>query len=72
MPSPLTIRLDEDLERTLDEYCEESGRSRSDVVRDALRRQLDLLRIEQLRKRLMPYAEAKGYLTDEDFFLDIS
>ncbi len=72
MPSPLTIRLDEDLERTLDEYCEESGRSRSDVVRDALRRQLDLLRIEQLRKRLMPYAEAKGYLTDEDFFRDIS
>ena len=69
---PLTIRLDDDLERTLDEYCKESGRNRSDVVRDALRRQLELLRIDMMRKRLMPYAEAKGYLTDEDFFRDIS
>jgi len=39
---------------------------------DAILRKLDVLRIEQLRDRLMPYAEAKGYLTDEDFFRDIS
>ena len=70
--STVTIRLDDDLERTLDEYCKETGRNRSDVVRDFLRRQLEVTRFEQLRKRLMPYAEAKGYLTDEDFFRDIS
>lgn len=70
--SAVTVRLDDDLERTLDEYCEQSGRNRSEVVRDALRRHLELLRIELVRKRLMPYAEAKGYLTDEDFFRDIS
>lgn len=48
------------------------GRTRSDVVRDALRRQLALLQFEDLRKRLAPFAEAQGYLTDEDVFRDVS
>jgi hypothetical protein len=41
-------------------------------VRDALRRQLALLQFEDLRKRLAPFAEAQGYLTDEDVFGDVS
>lgn len=72
MRSAITIRLDEDLERLLDELCAESGRTRSDVVRDALRRQLSLLRFEELRRRSMPFAEARGYLTDDDVFRDVS
>jgi predicted transcriptional regulator len=69
---PLTIRLDDELEKLLDDYCRESGDSRSDVVRDALRRQLRLLRLRQFRREFMPYAEAQGYLTDEDVFRDVS
>jgi metal-responsive CopG/Arc/MetJ family transcriptional regulator len=69
---PVTIRLDEDLEQTLDEYCRETGRNRSDVVRDALRRQLRAFRFQQFRREFMPYAEAQGYLTDEDVFRDVS
>lgn len=72
MPSPLTVRLDEELEAALDRYCRESGRSRSDVVREALRRQLTLLRFERVRERILPFAEARGYLTDEDVFDEIS
>lgn len=72
MPSPLTVRLDEELEAALQRYCEKSGRSRSDVVREALRRQLALLRFEQVRERILPFAEARGYLTDEDVFDEIS
>lgn len=68
----ITIRLDEDLERLLDELCEESGRTRSDIVRDALRRQLSLLRFEELRRKSLPFAEARGYLTDDDVFRDVS
>jgi len=67
-----TIRLDKDLERMLDEVCTRTGRSRSDVVRDALRRQLALMRFEHLRRKVMPFAEARGYLTDEDVFRDVS
>lgn len=68
----MTIRLDKDLERLLDRLCEQTGRTRSDVVRDALRRQLALLRFEHLRRQAMPFAEARGYLTDEDVFRDVS
>ena len=48
------------------------GRSRSDVIRDSLRRQLALLQFEQARRQIMPFAEARGYLTDEDVYRDVS
>lgn len=38
MNKALTIRLDRDLERTLDQFCRRSKWKRSEVVRDALRR----------------------------------
>ena len=70
--SAVTIRLDRDLQRQLDRICKQSGRTRSDVVRDALRRQLALLQFEQLRRRVLPFAEARGYLTDEDVADEVS
>ena len=70
MKTTLTIRLDEELERWLEQLCRQTGRNRSAIVRDALRRQLSLLRFEHLRRRVLPYAEARGYLTDEDVFRD--
>lgn len=68
----ITVRLEHDLEPLLDEVCRRSGRTRSDVVREALRRYLAQLRFEQLRRRAMPFAEARGYLTDEDVFNKVS
>lgn len=72
MGTPLTVRLDDDLERLLQDVAERTGRTRSDVVREALRRQLTLMTFEKLRQQMMPFAEARGYLTDEDVFEDIS
>jgi predicted transcriptional regulator len=68
----LTVRLDSDLERRLTRAAKRSGRTRSEFVREALRRQLALSQFEELRQRVMPFAEAAGYLTDEDVFRDIS
>ena len=68
----ITVRLDDDLVPILDEVCRRSGRTRSEVMREALRRHLALLRFEQLRRRVMPFAEARGYLTDEDVFNQVS
>lgn len=68
----VTIRLDKELECLLTKVSRQSGRSRSDVVREALRRQLAIQAFEELRKRTAPFAEAAGYLTDEDVFRDIS
>lgn len=70
--STLTIRLDPDLEDQLDRLAKQSGRSRSEIARDALRRQLAVLQFEQARRQVMPFAEARGYLTDEDIFKAVS
>ena len=70
--SALTIRLDRALERQLAQLAKRSGRSRSDIARDALRRQLAVFQFDDLRRQVMPFAEARGYLTDEDVFRDIS
>jgi predicted transcriptional regulator len=70
--SALTIRLDRALQRQLTLLAKRSGRSRSDIARDALRRQLAVLQFEEARRQVMPFAEARGYLTDEDIFRDVS
>jgi predicted transcriptional regulator len=72
MKGTLTIRLDKDLERLLDRLCKRTGQSRSEVVRAALRRELSLRRFEEIRRRVLPFAEARGYLTDEDIMRDVS
>jgi predicted transcriptional regulator len=68
----LTIRLDPDLQRQLARLARRTGRSRSDLAREALRRQLALTHFDDLRRRIMPFAEARGYLTDDDVFRDVS
>jgi predicted transcriptional regulator len=68
----LTIRLDRSLEELLRKASRATGRSRSEVARDALRRQLSILEFESLRRRIMPFAEARGFLTDEDVFESLS
>ncbi len=72
MSSIVTIRLDPALEKLLDRLCKQTGRTRSELVREALRRHLSLLRFEQLRRKVLPFAEARGYLTDEDIARDVS
>jgi len=68
----VTVRLEKDLEKRLDQVSRKLHRTRSDIIRDALRRQFALLRFEDVRQQLKPFAEAAGYLTDEDVFRDIS
>ena len=68
----LTIRLDEELEALLDKASRRTGKSKSEIAREALRRQIRLETFESLRRRIMPFAEARGLLTDEDVFSKIS
>lgn len=72
MSQMLTLRLDRDLARQLARISKRLRRSRSELAREALRRQLAVLEFQDLRARLAPYAEAAGYLTDEDVFRDVS
>jgi predicted transcriptional regulator len=70
--SSLTIRLDKDLSDLLTQASQRSKKNRSEIAREAIRRQLRLEKFEEIRKRVMPFAEARGYLTDEDIFSQIS
>jgi len=70
--STLTIRLDSKLSKMLSRASKNSGKTRSEVARDALRRQLRLEQFEAIRKKVMPFAEARGFLTDEDVFKEVS
>jgi predicted transcriptional regulator len=70
--STLTIRLDKDLDDLLTKASRRAGRNRSEIAREALRRQLRISQFDALRQRMMPFAEARGYLTDEDVFDEVS
>ena len=72
MSAVLTIRIDDELESLLDRACGIAGRTRSDLAREALKRQLTIATFEELRRKVMPYAEQQGLLTDEDVFEAIS
>ncbi len=68
----LTIRIDKELNDLLNKASKQTGKSKSQVAREAIERQLRLVQMESLRKRIMPFAESQGYLTDDDVFRDVS
>jgi len=70
--SLLTIRLDEALAQQLQAVCADTCRSRGHIVREALWRQLSLMRFERLRREALPFGETAGWLSDEDVFRAVS
>lgn len=62
----LTFRVDERTARLLDRLSQRTGRPRSELIREALQRQVALMRFDDLRRQVAPFAEARGWLTDED------
>lgn len=70
--STITVRLDKKLDTELKKLAKQTGRLKSELIRDALRRQLAITRYKELRRGVSPFAEARGWLTDEDVFRDVS
>ena len=68
----LTIRIDDELNDLLTELAKSQHRSKSDLVREMLRRQAALVELRRTQALLRPYAERMGYVDDEDFFRDFS
>ena len=68
----LTIRIDDRLDAELRDVAAQTGTGKSAFVREAIRRQLAIARLDQLRRRVVPFAEAQGWLTDDDVFNDVS
>jgi len=68
----VTVSLPEPLTEELDAVSREEGTTRSEVVRDALRRYFTLREYRALRAELTIEAESKGIVTDEDVFDRVS
>jgi predicted transcriptional regulator len=64
----LTIRLPEDLKSDLDELGRQENKAVSDIVRESLRRYVAVEKYRAVRKKILPFAEAQGLLTDDDIF----
>jgi predicted transcriptional regulator len=71
MPT-LTIRIDDDLDAELNRLAAATHRTKSELVREMLRRETALVAFDLARRELVPLAERAGYLTDEDIFRDFS
>lgn len=70
--STLTIRLDPKLDKALERIAKRTGRTKSEIAREALERQIAVARFRELRAKVLPFAESQGLLTDEDVFRAVS
>jgi predicted transcriptional regulator len=68
----LTVRIPDELRADLQEISSRQSVPVSDLVRESIRRYVAIERFRALRKRVLPFAEAQGLLTDEDIFRAIS
>ena len=68
----LTIRMSDELRTELDEVSREEHKAVSDIVRESLRRYIAVEKFRSVRKKVLPFAEAQGLLTDEDVFKALS
>ena len=72
MRETISVSLPEEIKTALDSLSEAENRSRSEVVREALRDYIFVRRFRRLRSRMIPLAEEKGIFTDEDVFEQFS
>jgi metal-responsive CopG/Arc/MetJ family transcriptional regulator len=72
MKETITIRLPEKLQQELNNLVRAEKTTKSEIIREAVARYLTIRRFQQLRKKVLPFAEVQGLLTDEDVFRSIS
>lgn len=70
--STLTLRIPDDLKQQLELISRQQQRPASELVRESLRQYVAQEELRLLRAKLRPYAEAAGFLTDEDVFEAVS
>ncbi len=72
MSAVLTVRLNDEEAAELDRLVQWTGRTRSELVRDALRAQALRETLRQLHDELGPQARAAGWLTEDDILRNVS
>jgi predicted DNA-binding protein len=72
MRSVLSVSLPDKMAVELDCLARETGRNKSDIVKESLGEFLWENRFRRIKKRLSPKAKAAGFITDDDVFKAIS
>ena len=72
MQTIVTVRITDQEAQTLDELCTSTGKSRSEVVRDALRGFSLRESLRQSQAQLAPLARSAGWLTEDDILKEVS
>lgn len=72
MRSVLSVSLPEKMAIELDAIAKETGRNKSDIVKESLGEFLWENRFRRIKKRLSSKAKAAGFVTDDDVFKAIS
>ena len=72
MKQTLSVRIPDDLREELQRISEKESKPISDLVRESIQRYVAIYTFRRLRKTVLPFAEAQGFLTDEDIFRSIS
>lgn len=68
----LTVRIDGRMKTELSKLAKATHRTKSDLAREMLRRQIAIRRFHDLRAKVVPYAETAAYLIDGDVSKDAS
>jgi len=72
MRAVLSVSLPEKLAKELDAFAKETGRNKSDIVRESVSLYLWEARLKRLKRQLKPLAKSAGLVTEEDVFEQIS
>jgi len=72
MNQTYNIPIEPQIYAGLEEESREEKRDTKEIVNDVLRRHLVLRSMKRLREVIEPQARAKGYLSDEDIFREVS
>lgn len=68
MKNIFCVRLPETTIKELERISQEEKEPVSQLLRESIERFLRVRRFRQLRKKVLPFAEAQGLITDEDIF----
>jgi predicted transcriptional regulator len=56
MMRKLTIRLDPKLKKALERVAKHTGRTKTAIAREAIRRHIAVMRFRELRQKILPFA----------------
>ncbi len=72
MADAITIRVSKQLKKDIDEAAKKEHVSKSEILREAIVKYIAIKKYRRLRNKVLPFAEARGLLTDEDIMKEIS